>query len=1000
MHDALADLTRSLVNGAIRVKDAQRLATDLGRRGEATPDQAKAVARQGLRMAEAGQWRLGLGPLEIGHAAAAGGHEAAPEDRQWAHAWLLSGSDLLSALHLALLNAGGDLRLYRRATELGEELLPTAGRYRLPRTHGLVLLDLGSLILDVYSRFPPEAFEQAFNRWIGRAQQGGDLALAGRSASDWPAPRDALRVAEDHLRDALPLVDPERQGRLLKALAQTMEWRGYFGDDPRIDELRTVAQAGLARLDPADAQARLYLGRIVGTDEEDAVTALEGDWPVPTDEIGQGRVWDALMHAADQVGPADPERALRLLDKHHLLPLRWADQAARQAHWGSEARYFAQAYGRRLEDFDATSDHAWQHLDKAATDMELRSAVAHACQVLFAASEMDREESTVSLIGKLASIAPDELLRPRVDAVVYLISVTLLGAAVNRVNASDPDAAIAFYRMAADDFRQLGLTGMMVSMLERIARLVQRDATETDSAITWLAANSLAMEVADPRAAPWAVLAVAEAALAAATRRGVEQPDALIRLLQVAKGRRFAAQLAAGVAESPLDERARRLLTAEREAERTVPAGDLLRRATVDLDDVLLAAWVDPYEEGPSETPADRLANIRRAIERHMTEHHGRLEDAPPIGLDEIRRWLDPQTALLVLYIGQLASGESATWSVLISRNTFQAAVVSDQEGRLIVHADPHGRSVTVTNSALAIATLRQALREDPGPLDVSRAAHEGLSDCWHRYASVVETNRPQLSAAGVEHLLVVPHGPIHHLPIHLLLTPAGQPLAADWTVSYLLNLAQLSSRPRSARRSKRAVFGLTYRDQPSLPRLDDTEEEVRAIAHILGTEPRLDAEVTPDAVLTALRTSRYVHLRAHGRIDIDAPSMHTVFLAGGQRLRAYEILGSDLRGLELVTLGACETALGRLDPYDNPRGLPAALFRAGAGAVIGTLWPVLAEACTVFFVRLYEELTTSGPDIVDAFAAAQRATRGAFPQYRDWGAFYLIGGQRERRTA
>lgn len=994
MGDALTDLMDSFIAGAVRVEDARRLATDIGRRADTTPQMARTMARVGLEGAEAGNWRRGLDFIEIGHAAAAGGHGAEPEDRQWAHAWLATGSDLLSGLHMALLEVG-DLRLYRRAVELGEELLPTAGRYNLPLSHGLVELDLGTLILDVYSRFPPEHFRQEFNLWIIRAQQGGHPSLGSVTLSDWPEPLDGLRAAEVHIRRALPLIAEPRKGRALKALAQTIEWRGYFGDDPRTDELHMVARQALDLLDPDDAEARLYLVPLAGGDgdEDDAIDTLEGDWPLPADEIGQSRIWDALQHAVDQVGTANPERALRLLDRQRQLSIRWADQAAREQHWRSEVYYFSQAYGRIADDFELALDRAQRRLAAVATETERRAAIADACQVMLASTKGEREDRAILLIRPVLAAN----LGWRNQAVAFLAAAVLQNAGVNGVRVGEPDLAISRYALAADILRQLGLTASMVSLLQRIGTLLRGDARDLDQVARWLAMNSLAMETADPRGAPWAVLGAAEAAIAAAGVHAIE-PDSLVRLIQVAKGRRFAAQLAAGIAESPLDERVRQLLAAERDAEAAVPPDtDPLQRATDDLDlddEMLLAAWVDPYEDGPSETPADRLANVRRAVERYLTDHPGRLDNHTPLGLDEIRRRLNKRTALVLLFTGEQVGGDSAIWSVLIGPGIYQGTVIGDGTGaRSIVYGSSHERNLTLTSSALPVVELRMALREDPGPLEVSRDADEWLRKGREAYVGMVDAFRPQLSAAGVDHLLVVPHGSLHHLPVHLLRNPAGEPLAAEWTVTYLLNLAQLGAVPRVARRDARAVFGLTYRDQPLLPRLDDSEAEAREIARTLATEPRLDAEATPEAVLAALRTSRYVHLRAHGRMDVDAPSMHTVFLGGG-RLRAYEILGSDLRGLELVTLGACETALGRLDAYDNPRGLPAALLRAGAGAVIGTLWPVLAGASTAFFVRLYQELTTTRSDVVDAFAAAQRATRQAFPQYRDWGAFYLIGGQ------
>ena len=131
--------------------------------------------------------------------------------------------------------------------------------------------------------------------------------------------------------------------------------------------------------------------------------------------------------------------------------------------------------------------------------------------------------------------------------------------------------------------------------------------------------------------------------------------------------------------------------------------------------------------------------------------------------------------------------------------------------------------------------------------------------------------------------------------------------------------------------------------------------------------------------------------------LDADAPMFQTVFLSPGDendgRLLAYEVASLDLRGLELVTLGACETSLGRVDVSDNIRGLPAAFLTAGANAVVGTLWEVTDTACAAFFAALYRSLTQEGATIMEAFRTAQRKTRDQYPEYRDWGAFYLTGG-------
>jgi CHAT domain-containing protein len=141
---------------------------------------------------------------------------------------------------------------------------------------------------------------------------------------------------------------------------------------------------------------------------------------------------------------------------------------------------------------------------------------------------------------------------------------------------------------------------------------------------------------------------------------------------------------------------------------------------------------------------------------------------------------------------------------------------------------------------------------------------------------------------------------------------------------------------------------------------------------------------------LDALGTSRYLHLAAHGAQDVDTPLFARIYLAD-RPLYAYEIMQRDLRGTDLVAMSACESALLRYDFLDNLHGLAPAFLRAGAGAVIGALWPVAPDVAETFFTQLYGRLA-HGDARVAAFRSAQNHTRQRHPNYRDWGAFTYLG--------
>jgi CHAT domain-containing protein len=137
------------------------------------------------------------------------------------------------------------------------------------------------------------------------------------------------------------------------------------------------------------------------------------------------------------------------------------------------------------------------------------------------------------------------------------------------------------------------------------------------------------------------------------------------------------------------------------------------------------------------------------------------------------------------------------------------------------------------------------------------------------------------------------------------------------------------------------------------------------------------------------------VHVASHGEFNSGTPLLSCLRLSAGNgedgRLETREIFGLNLDAY-LVTLSACNTAIGKLTKGDDVVGLTRAFIFAGTPSILGTIWSVNDESTSIFMYHFYDNLKN-----MDKLKSLQKAQIAMIrsEKYNNpfhWAGFQLIG--------
>ena len=256
----------------------------------------------------------------------------------------------------------------------------------------------------------------------------------------------------------------------------------------------------------------------------------------------------------------------------------------------------------------------------------------------------------------------------------------------------------------------------------------------------------------------------------------------------------------------------------------------------------------------------------------------------------------------------------------------------------------------------------------------------------------------------NIERLIIVPDGVLNYVPFAALPTGEAQMLGDKFIVGYLPAASALLQETE-----KQESGGTLLAMAPSASHLPNAVGEIRSIGELFPESARVVTGSGATKTLFKKVAGEYdfVHLATHGSLNRNAPWLSTLQLQPDSesdgRLELHEVLDLKLKA-RLVTLSACETALGSGYFNDTPAGnefvgMARAFLGAGSQSVLASLWTVNDESTRALMVRFYRNLRRyDGPE---ALARAQREMRLGDARYREpyyWAPFVLVGEAKSSR--
>lgn len=403
--------------------------------------------------------------------------------------------------------------------------------------------------------------------------------------------------------------------------------------------------------------------------------------------------------------------------------------------------------------------------------------------------------------------------------------------------------------------------------------------------------------------------------------------------------------------------------------------------------------------ENLSELLASNKSRFFQVVNELRQTHpeYERFVTVKPPSLAKVQRMIPDDTLMLEyfpsntrLYIFEITNTDFRLRSVAVTRDQLDRLVKS-------YRSEMHG---TVERLRARMMTRMRHVR-GPVPSEVTESSlpvvKATVTELYKSLIAPVETDM-----ASKKVLTIIPSGLLYYLPFPALAKEDNgqlKYLIESKAVSYLSSsdlFDLVFVKTHNDERDNLVAFG---NPDGTLPSALDEVERLKQIYP--NSKVYMLWEAKKERLFDLPKGTELLHLATHGRLDsADVNESYIKMASEGAKdqgkLRLSEIYDLPLEKTSLVTLSACETALGEKDPGTEIASLAQAFSIAGAPTVVASLWAVYDPSTADIMDEFYRELRKGLPK-VEALQRAQIAVLRN-PKYSNpyfWAPFIMLGDWR-----